>query len=271
MAPNQRNRRKRKSKKSNKGGLSFGSIGVQLSLVLLILFIVFFLIAGKIISNITGAVLCMVSLSILSYFIATSPKKSRKRRRRPKNKPAQDEPQFYTALPSTVGLTDIPEEFSTTDVKLPPRPAKTVRHKREFVIYPNSVGSGDYSDSYIQINKNTVLRLRGEMVPQMGTKFLPGSRLPSFPSTDEIAEALENIVPNPLLTESVAAAAEPVVAQPVAAEPVAAAAEPVAVAAEPVVAAAEPVAVAAEPVAAAVPSQSSDEEDEEMDFDMEWD
>ena len=54
----------------------------------------------------------MVSLSILSYFIATSPKKSRKRRRRPKNKPAQDEPQFYTALPSTVGLTDIPEEFS---------------------------------------------------------------------------------------------------------------------------------------------------------------
>ena len=36
-------------------------------------------------------------------------------------------------------------------------------------------------------------------------------------------------------------------------------------------AAAEPVAVAAEPVVAAVPSQSSDEEDEEMDFDMEWD
>ena len=266
MTPNQRNRRKRKSKKSNKGGLSFGSIGVQLSLVFLILFIVFFLIAGKIISNITGAVLCMVSLSILSYFIATSPKKSRKRRRRPKNKPAQDEPQFYTALPSTVGLTDIPEEFSTTDVKLPPRPAKTVRHKREFVIYPNSVGSGDYSDSYIQINKNTVLRLRGEMVPQMGTKFLPGSRLPSFPSADEIAEALENIVPNPLTAEPVAA--EPVA---VAAEPVLAAAEPVAVAAEPVVAVAEPVAVAAESVVAAVPSQSSDEEDEEMDFDMEWD
>ena len=287
MAPNQRNRRKRKSKISNKGGLSFGSIGVQLSLVLLILFLVFFLIAGKIISNITGAILCMVSLSILSYFIATSPKKSRKRRRRPKNKPAQDEPQFYTALPSTVGLTDIPEEFSTTDLKLPPRPAKTVRHKREFVIYPNSVGSGDYSDSYIQINKNTVLRLRGEMVPQMGTKFLPGSRLPSFPSADEIAEALENIAPNPLMAEpaaepvavaaepvAIAAAAEPVAiaaeSVAVAAEPVVAAAESVAVAAEPVVAAAEPVAVAAEPLTA-VPSQSSEEEDEEMDFDMEWD
>ena len=95
------------------------------------------------------------------------------------------------------------------------------------MIYPYSVGSGDYSDSYIQINKNTVLRLRGEMVPQMGTKFLPGSRLPSFPSADEIAEALENIAPNPLIAEP--------------------AAEPVAVAAEPVVAAAESIAVAAEP------------------------
>ncbi len=115
------------------------------------------------------------------------------------------------------------------------------------------------------------MRLRGEMIPQMGTKFLPGSRLPSFPSADEIAEALENIVPNPLTTEPVAepvaVAADPVVA---AAEPVAVAAEPVAAAAEPVVAAAEPVAVAAEPLTA-VPSQSSEEEDEEMDFDMEWD
>ena len=281
MAPNQRNRRKRKSKISNKGGLSFGSIGVQLSLVLLILFLVFFLIAGKIISNITGAILCMVSLSILSYFIATSPKKSRKRRRRPMSKPAQGEPQFYTALPSTVGLTDIPEEFSTTDVKLPPRPAKTVRHKREFVIYPNSVGSGDYSDSYIQINKNTVLRLRGEMVPQMGTKSLENiapNPLMAEPAAEPVAVAAEPVAvaaePVAVAAEPVAVAAEPVVAaaEPVAvaAEPVVAAAEPVVAAAEPVVAAAEPVAVAAEPLTA-VPSQSSEEEDEEMDFDMEWD
>ena len=103
------------------------------------------------------------------------------------------------------------------------------------------------------------------MVPQMGTKFLPGSRLPFFPSADEIAEALENIVPNPLTTEPAAESVS------VAVEPVVAAAEPVAVAVEPVVAAAESVSVAAEPVVAAVPSQSSDEEDEEMDFDMEWD
>ena len=35
-------------------------------------------------------------------------------------------------------------------------------------MYPSSVGGGDYSDSYTQIDKDTVLRLRGEMIPEMG-------------------------------------------------------------------------------------------------------
>ena len=258
MARSQRKRVRRPPKKSRNKGISFGSLAVQLGSVLVIVFIVFFLIAAKIISNITGALLCMISLSILSYFIVNSPKKSRKKRR-PKRKIASDEPQFYTALPSTVGLTEVPEDFSTTEVRLPPRPTKAVRRQREFVMYPPSVGSGDYSDSYTQIDKDTVLRLRGEMVPEMGTKFLPGSRLSSLPSADDIANFLDNVASNPT-----------------GAEPVAVAAEPVAVAAEPVAVAAEPVAVAAEPVAAAEtvpvnPAKPVEEETEDMDFDMEWD
>ena len=259
MARNQRKRGRRPPRKSKKKGLSFGSLAVQLFSILIILFLVFFLIAAKIISNITGALLCMICLSILSYFIINSPKKP-KRKRRSKKRPSSDEPQFYTALPSTVGLTEVPEEFSTSEVKLPPRPTKSVRRQREFVMYPLSVGSGDYSDSYTQIDKDTVLRLRGEMTPEMGTKFLPGSRLSSLPSVNEITEILENV-------GSTTLAAEPVA---VAAEPVAVAAEPVAVAAEPVAVAAEPVAVAAEPVAT-IPPKSSDDESEDMDFDMEWD
>ena len=98
------------------------------------------------------------------------------------------------------------------------------------------------------------------MIPEMGTKFLPGSRLSSLPSANEIAELLENV-------GSTTLAAEPVA---VAAEPVAVAAEPVAVAAEPVAVAAEPVAVAAEP-ATTIPTKVSEDESEDMDFDMEWD
>ena len=83
------------------------------------------------------------------------------------------------------------------------------------------------------------------MVPEMGTKFLPGSRLSSLPSVDDIANVLENVTSNTM-----------------AAEPVAVAAEPVAVAAEPV-AAAESVPV--------TPTKPVEEETEDMDFDMEWD
>ena len=83
------------------------------------------------------------------------------------------------------------------------------------------------------------------MVPEMGTKFLPGSRLSSLPSAEDIANVLDNVTSNPT-----------------AAEPVAVAAEPVAVAAEPI-AAAESVPV--------TPTKPDEEETEDMDFDMEWD
>ena len=240
MARNQRKGGRRPRRKPKRKGLSFGSLSVQLASVLIIVLLVFFLIAAKIISNIVGALLCMISLSILSYFIVNSPKKPRRRRRSRKKRPDVDEPQFYTALPSTVGLTEIPEDFSASELKLPPRPVRAARRQREFVMYPSSVGGGDYSDSYTQIDKDTVLRLRGEMIPEMGTRLLPGNRLSSLPSVDEIADLLNNI-----------------------------GLEPVAVAAEPVAVAAEPVAVA-EPVAAET-AKSSEEESEDMDFDMEWD
>ena len=277
MARNQRKRGRRPSRKSKKGGLSFGSLSVQLVSVLIIVFLVFFLIAAKIISNITGALLCMLSLSVLSYFIVNSPKKSKRKRRRPRKKSTSDEPQFYTALPSTVGLTEVPEEFSTSEVKLPPRPSRVARRQREFVMYPPSVSGGDYSDSYTQIEKDTVLRLRGEMIPEMGTRFLPGNRMSSLPSVEEIKDILKttSLDSVAVAAEPVAVAAEPiaVAAEPVAvaAEPVAVAAEPIAVAAEPVAVAAEPVAVAAEPVATSVSAKTSEEESEDMDFDMEWD
>ena len=285
MARSQKKQRRRPRKKLKNKGISFGSLAIQLVSVLIVVFIVFFLIAAKIISNITGAILCMISLSILSYFIVNSPKKPRKKRR-PKRKLVSDEPQFYTALPSTVGLDEVSNDFSTSEVRLPPRPVKAARRQREFVMYPSSVGSGDYSDSYTQIDKDTVLRLRGEMVPEMGTKFLPGSRLPSFPSPNEIADLDTNVTSAPVVTESVPVAAEsvPVVAEsaPVATEPVPIVAEPVPIVAEPVPVDAEPVPIVAEPVpvdAEPVPVdaetpvvqvKSPEEETDDLDFDMEW-
>ena len=258
MPNNRKKRRKRSRRRPKKSNLSFSSLPVQLASVLIVVFLIFFLIAAKVISNMVGAFLCMVSLSILSYFIVNSPKKSRKRRRPKKRMQDKEEPQFYTALPSTLGVTEIPEDFSKSETKLPPRPASSARRQREFIMYPTSVGGGDYSDSYIQIDKDRVLRLRGEMIPEMGTRILSGNRISSLPSVDDIINLLEN---------------SGQVSAPIAAEPVAIAAEPVAIAAEPVVVAAtEPVVVAAtEPVSTAESSKNDESEEEDMDFDMEWD
>ena len=105
---------------------------------------------------------------------------------------------FTQLFPQLVGLTEVPEDFSTSEVRLPPRPSKAARRQREFVMYPPSSRKRRLLDSYTQIDKDTVLRLRGEMVPEMGTKFLPGSRLSSLPSADDIANVLENLTSNPM-------------------------------------------------------------------------
>ena len=195
------------------------------------------------------------------------PKKRKRKRRIKKSENMQSEPQFYTALPSTLGLTDTPESLSKPSMSLPPRPITPVKRQRNFITYPLVLGGGDYSDSYVQyIDKETVLRLRTAMTPDSQSLKLPGARISSF-KEDALVQS-EEIAP------VVAEAAAPVVAEAAAPVVAEAAAPVVAEAAAPVVAeaAAPVVAEAAAPVVAEVaPLKQKDEEEEEMEFDMEWD
>tara|TARA_B100000378_G_scaffold211374_1_gene174372 strand:+ start:450 stop:1133 length:684 start_codon:yes stop_codon:yes gene_type:complete len=206
-----------------------------------------------------GAVICMLTLAVIFYLITTSqPKpKPRKRRAKRKREVQASEPQFYTALPSSLGLTEIPEEPPRPQIKLPPRPIRAARRRRDFITYPVAVGGGNYSDSYVQVDKDTVLRLRSEMVPVSETKHLPGLRIDTFPSSKIAAVMSQKVTPSvvPVVAE-VAAEATPVVAEPVVAEPVVVSAET--------------------PVVQSVVAQEEEEEkeeekEEEMEFDMEWD
>jgi hypothetical protein len=120
---------------------------------------------------------------------------------------------------------------------------RAARRRREYVSYPVFVGGGDYADTYVQVDKDTVLKLRNEMTPDEGMAQLPGRRMAAFPDPQKAAEA----------------------AKPAAAEAVAVAATPVAV--EAVAVAAEPVAVAATPVAAEAVAVV---EEKEEDFDFDW-
>ena len=225
------------------------SIGAVISIVLVI-----FLKTANIISDTIAILLCMIILSAMFYVMfAGNPKPRRRRKKRSKKSESNDnEPQFYTALPSTLGLTEIPEQAPTPQVKLPPRPIRAARRRRDFVTYPLAVGGGDYSDSYVQVDKDTVLRLRSEMSPDSQSLKLPGSRFSSFPSAKE-ASIMSQDTDN---DTSMVAEAAPAVAEPMVAE------------AAPVVA--EPMVAEAPQVASPVLNQADDEE-EEMEFDMEWD
>ena len=120
-----------------------------------------------------------------------------------------------------------------------------------------SVGGGDYSDSYVQVDKDTVLRLRSEMSPDSQSLKLPGSRISSFPSAKEASIMSQDIEATPVATEPMVAEASPVGVEPMVAE------------ASPVVAEAM-VAEGTQPITPVV-QPVDDEEEEDMEFDMEWD
>ncbi len=251
--------------------------------IFLIVLVIFLVPLGIIPDTNIAIVICMLILAGMFYLMFVNSSKPRKRRKKrtKKSKPESTEPQFYTALPSTLGLTDIPEQVPTPQVKLPPRPIRAARRRREFVTYPLAVGRGNYSDSYIQVDKDTVLRLRSEMVPEVQPPKLPGQRISSFPSAkeaavmskaDDVVAEADSVAAEPVVVEAAPVAAEPVVveAAPVAAEPVVSEAIPVA--AEPAVAeTVVPVEAGVVQPVTSVKSTITEEEEEEVEFDMEWD
>ena len=245
-------RRPRKGSKARRQSSQNPFIVQAIGAIILIVLVIFLVPLGIIPDTNIAIAICMLILGGMFYLMFVSNPKPRKRRRKKAKKSnSNTEPQFYTALPSTLGLTDIPEQVPTPQVKLPPRPIRAARRRRDFVTYPLSVGGGAYSDSYVQVDKDTVLRLRSEMAPELQSIKLGGPRISSFPSAREASVMSKE-------------------ASPVAAEPVVAEASPVAaetMGAETTV----PVEAGIAQTATPIQSTAADEEEEELEFDMEWD
>ncbi len=227
-----RKRRTRKAPKRRRSSSQNPFIVQAIGAIISIVLVIFLVPLGIIPDTNIAIAICMLILGGMFYLMFVSNPKPRKRRKKrsKKSKSNDKEPQFYTALPSTLGLTEIPEQAPTPQVKLPPRPIRAARRRRDFVTYPLAVGGGDYSDSYIQVDKDTVLRLRSEMSPDSQSLKLSGSRISSFPSAKE-ASIMSQEVDNEtsMVAEAAPVAAEPMVteATPVAAEPMVAEAAPV--------------------------------------------
>jgi len=270
----QRRRPRKRRPKSNKNILKLSAAAITLVII------VIFLIALGLDPTI-GAVICMLALGVIFYLMATGQSKPRHRKRKPRQKEEKkvDEPQFYTALPSSLGLTEIPEEPPIPQVKLPPRPIRAARRRRDFITYPVTVGVGDYSDSYVQVDKDTVLRLRSEITPESSPDMLPGQRIDTFPSSKIGAVMSQEVKP---IVESVEPQAETIQvseATPIISDAIAEAVPVVADVAEAVPVVAD--VAEASPVVEPVDSTSDtpvvergvvqEEEEEEVEFDMEWD
>jgi len=218
-----RSPRKRSKKRRSKGDKKI----LRLSLVaVVVVVVVIFLIAAGLDPTI-GAVICMLTLVVIFYLMTIGQSKPRPRKRGVKSK--------------TEVQTSDPQEQPRPQIKLPPRPIRAARRRRDFIAYPVAVGGGDYSDSYVQVDKDTVLRLRSEMTPESEPKYLPGLRIDSLPSSKIAAVMSQAVIPSAVV---------------------------------PVVAEAVPVAeTAAESTETPVVQSAvvQEEKEEKMDFDMEWD
>ena len=234
-------RRPRKGSKARRQSSQNPFIVQAIGAIILIVLVIFLVPLGIIPDTNIAIAICMLILGGMFYLMFVSNPKPRKRRRKKakKSKSNTTEPQFYTALPSTLGLTDIPEQVPTPQVKLPPSPIRAARRRRDFVTYPLSVGGGAYSDSYVQVDKDTVLRLRSEMAPELQSIKLGGPRISSFPSAREASVMSKE--------------ASPVAAETMGAETTV------------------PVEAGIAQTATPIQSTAADEEEEELEFDMEWD
>ncbi len=206
--------------------------------IMVVLAVIFLTVLGVIETGV-AAVLAMTLLAAIFFlmWLRTSAPQGGGQRRKRRRKPSIDAVAGPLAVTTAAGAVPAPAAAQPR-VPLPPRPVRAARRRREYVSYPVFVGGGDYADTYVQVDKDTVLKLRNEMTPDEGMAQLPGRRMASFPDPQKAAE----------------------VAEPAAAEVVVAAAEPVAVAVEPVAVAAAPVVAGAVAVV----------EEKEEDFDFDW-
>ena len=163
MARRRKQRRNRGSAKrsSSRKKPKTNPVVFQSIVAVVIVFATILLITLGVLTSTVGAVISVVLLGVIFYLMTTTQPKRDKRKRlnRPSHEEKVDskEPKFYTALPSTLGVSETAQDLPKAQVNLPPRPIRAARRRRDFITYPLAVSGGDYSDSYIQIDYDTVL------------------------------------------------------------------------------------------------------------------
>ena len=160
----------------------------------------------------------MTKLSLIFLFIGRdrtniSTRRSSKRRSAPQTTTAQQ------SSDSSGGLTIEAISPNTDSVSEPittPKPqlVRAARRKREYVSYPINLEGGSYADTYLQLNKDTVLKLRSALWDGKGLLALPGQSIPSLEVTEDVIASSE---PAPVAVAELSSTITPTV-EPIAPE-----------------------------------------------------
>ena len=153
------------------------------------------MISEGILSTNQGSIGLVAVLSLIFLFLGRdrsniSRRRSSRRRSAPQTTTAQQ------SSDSSGGLTIEATSPNTDGVSEPittPKPqlVRAARRKREYVSYPINLEGGSYADTYLQLNKDKVLKLRSALWDGKGLLALPGQSISSLEVTEEVITSSE--------------------------------------------------------------------------------
>ena len=184
------------------------------------------MISEGVVSANQGSIGLVIILSLIFLFLGRDRAGTPSKRRSP---PRKILPTNNTPTPTSNSSGGLKIEATSSNPETPAVPITTqkpqfvraARRKREYISYPINLDGGSYADTYLQLTKDTVLKLRSALWDGKGTLPLPGKSIPSFQIAKE-----ETTTPAPSqesvsVTEPLSATASPVIPTitPASAEP----------------------------------------------------
>ena len=190
MGKKRRKNRPSQSKKSK-------TIKMLLMISVFSAIITILMISEDVVSPNQGSIGLVAVLSLIFLFLGKVGENT-SNKRRPKTRDISQTTTRDISSESSGGLTIEATSPSVGDTSTPiasskPQQVRAARRKREYVSYPINLDGGSYADTYLQLNKDTVLKLRSALWDGKGLLALPGQSIPSLEVTEEVITSPESV------------------------------------------------------------------------------
>ena len=191
MGKKRRKNRPSQSKKSK-------TIKMLLMISVFSAIIAILMISEDVVSPNQGSIGLVAVLSLIFLFLGKVGENTSNKRRPRTRDISQPTASLDISSESPGGLTieatsQTVDDTSTSIASSKPQQVRAARRKREYVSYPINLDGGSYADTYLQLNKDTVLKLRSALWDGKGLLALPGQSIPSLEVTEEVITSPEPV------------------------------------------------------------------------------